>query len=735
MVQTDNLLEITMKERLIRLGYLLGISLLLAAIIYFFAANWPGFDKWVKISLSLSLLAIFYGLSILLSRIFHHQVFLSEFMLFAGCIAFGVGTGLLGQIYNSHADSYLLFMVWLIPTFLFSIVTRYQPFYVLSHILLHLVVWFFMFPSSVTISESELSIVMVFIGLALLNGVIFFLIEIGILVSKAMKYVTFVTFHIIMIAISMTHLFEEYGLILNFIYVPILAFLFYYFLKINAPKSMVILLGLVTSGYILIKFAELLISYSDSEVFYLLVILFAAAIVVANVYLIKWLNGPTQEDSERKTKSRIIWQKLLLGFITSIASILATSSLMGFIVLVTGSFSEYLFLFIAVVIFILPMMFIRSIDPTIRYTLLCIGYLMGAAAVHSLPIVFFVGYLILLGVSWGTISSSGVRSFTFLIANIMTFFVLWSEWVDIEVFLMLMIGVNAVLYVVSRFLADPEIKASLMNNSMVYVLTFFFFLTFTHEYFETMYYVFNALFFIAVTALVFWSIKHDRQYEFRLALLFWFAFLVYKYYDFVWKLFHKSIALFILGIIFIVVAYAYDQRNRQNERVEPSFLKTKLLMISLVIIMQFVTMGFQIAKSEYVLAKGELIKLELQPLDPRSLIQGDYVILNYTISTIDLGVVLEAREKVEIILTPNDEGVYVYKGVFRHEYKYNKPYERSDKDVLINARSNGSDRFIYGIESFFVPEGTGREVEGEAKFAYVKVASNGDAILVRLSGE
>jgi uncharacterized membrane-anchored protein len=300
---------------------------------------------------------------------------------------------------------------------------------------------------------------------------------------------------------------------------------------------------------------------------------------------------------------------------------------------------------------------------------------------------------------------------------------------------MIMVVVNAVLYVVSRFLIEPEIKTSLKKNSMFYALVFFFFLTFTYEHFESMYYVFNALFFIAVTVLVFWSSRYHRQFEFRLALLFWFAFLFYKYYDFVWKLFHKSMALFILGVIFTAVAYGYDRRHRKKEGVKQSFMKTKLFMISLVIVVQFAMMGTQIIKSEYVLANGELIKLELQPLDPRSLIQGDYVILNYTISSIDLGVDLEAREKVEIILTLNDEGVYVYKGVYRHENKYNKPYERSDKDVMINARSNGWDGLIYGIESFFVPEGTGREVEGEAKFAYVKVASNGDAILVRLSGE
>ena len=43
-------------------------------------------------------------------------------------------------------------------------------------------------------------------------------------------------------------------------------------------------------------------------------------------------------------------------------------------------------------------------------------------------------------------------------------------------------------------------------------------------------------------------------------------------------------------------------------------------------------MSLQIGKSEYLLSHGKLIKLQLQPLDPRSLIQGDYVRLRYLIS-------------------------------------------------------------------------------------------------------
>ena len=40
---------------------------------------------------------------------------------------------------------------------------------------------------------------------------------------------------------------------------------------------------------------------------------------------------------------------------------------------------------------------------------------------------------------------------------------------------------------------------------------------------------------------------------------------------------------------------------------------------------------------------------------------------------------------------------------------------------------------VTGFESYFVPEGTGIEVERSAKYGIVKVNKNGDAMLVSLS--
>ena len=52
----------------------------------------------------------------------------------------------------------------------------------------------------------------------------------------------------------------------------------------------------------------------------------------------------------------------------------------------------------------------------------------------------------------------------------------------------------------------------------------------------------------------------------------------------------------------------------------------------LVVVVQIVIVAVLIASKETLLRTGQTVKLELAPLDPRSLMQGDYVRLNYKIS-------------------------------------------------------------------------------------------------------
>ncbi|MFG5107565.1 GDYXXLXY domain-containing protein, partial [Campylobacter lari] len=67
--------------------------------------------------------------------------------------------------------------------------------------------------------------------------------------------------------------------------------------------------------------------------------------------------------------------------------------------------------------------------------------------------------------------------------------------------------------------------------------------------------------------------------------------------------------------------------------------------------------------------------------------------------------------------------------------RWNRAYEPQLSDVIINGSTIGGNRVEYGIESYFVPEGTGLEVERNAKYAIVKIGERGDAILESLSNQ
>lgn len=137
--------------------------------------------------------------------------------------------------------------------------------------------------------------------------------------------------------------------------------------------------------------------------------------------------------------------------------------------------------------------------------------------------------------------------------------------------------------------------------------------------------------------------------------------------------------------------------------------KIILFFISLLWIVVAVAM---IISKQSTMRTGKSVVLETVPVDPRDLLRGDYIILRYKISTLDLNeiksekenykageaifVKLEPKEKFwEAVAVQNkkstDNGLYI-RG--RTRYSYNKKLE-----------------VIYGIESYFVPEGGGKEIE------------------------
>lgn len=136
----------------------------------------------------------------------------------------------------------------------------------------------------------------------------------------------------------------------------------------------------------------------------------------------------------------------------------------------------------------------------------------------------------------------------------------------------------------------------------------------------------------------------------------------------------------------------------------------KKIFIGIGIFWLIIILGF-IAVKEFTLQTGEEVLLKTRPVDPRDLFRGDYVILSYEISRLDLKTLesdtaeFEENDKVYILLDIVD-GYGVPKGIF-----LDKPLE----GLFLKGTITGDSKEIllvqYGIESYFVPEGKGRGIE------------------------
>ena len=150
---------------------------------------------------------------------------------------------------------------------------------------------------------------------------------------------------------------------------------------------------------------------------------------------------------------------------------------------------------------------------------------------------------------------------------------------------------------------------------------------------------------------------------------------------------------------------------------------------------------------EVTLRLGQTVVLQTVPVDPRDLFRGDYVILGYKISTIVVGPPPASTPTPQLTRSYRVPYIpYISPG----DTVYAKLEESSDEGVWVpTAVSGGFPRdwkvFIkgtatslpgrdltveYGIESYFVPEGQGKEIE-RARDVKVEVAVNGfgDAVI------
>ncbi len=141
----------------------------------------------------------------------------------------------------------------------------------------------------------------------------------------------------------------------------------------------------------------------------------------------------------------------------------------------------------------------------------------------------------------------------------------------------------------------------------------------------------------------------------------------------------------------------------------------KLKLLILVLALQSAWILSTTFVQERALTGGALILLETRPVDPRDLLRGDYVTLNYKISTIPLALFSPSPTNA----LPSGQTVYVAlepRGKF-HEVVLasTQPITAAAGQVVLKGRKrawwNGpaasTVQVEYGLERYYVPEGTG----------------------------
>lgn len=146
------------------------------------------------------------------------------------------------------------------------------------------------------------------------------------------------------------------------------------------------------------------------------------------------------------------------------------------------------------------------------------------------------------------------------------------------------------------------------------------------------------------------------------------------------------------------------------------------LLVFIIAVIVLAGVNYEIYHKEQLLTEGTTILLELAPVDPRSLIQGDYMILRYKIAR--LQALYEAKKDGYLVIEQNEQHIAQFKRI----YDENTPLEAGM--LLLRFRKRGSEIRL-GAESFFFQEGHAKYYEN-ARYGEIKVASSGESILVGL---
>ena len=147
--------------------------------------------------------------------------------------------------------------------------------------------------------------------------------------------------------------------------------------------------------------------------------------------------------------------------------------------------------------------------------------------------------------------------------------------------------------------------------------------------------------------------------------------------------------------------------------------KTKKIILAINLLLVLVFFVLSVLSKEATLANSRQILVQLAPVDPRSLMQGDYMALNYSIT----GRIWDGDGKY-VVVKVDDDNVATF--VRQQDDK-----TLNDGELLLRWTTNKRGRKSIGADNYFFQEGTGDKY-AVAHYGLLRVDSDGNCILVGL---
>jgi len=137
--------------------------------------------------------------------------------------------------------------------------------------------------------------------------------------------------------------------------------------------------------------------------------------------------------------------------------------------------------------------------------------------------------------------------------------------------------------------------------------------------------------------------------------------------------------------------------------------------------------NFSIYSRERLLTEGAVVLLHTAPVDPRSLMQGDYMALRFQVANdLRARIASESAQDGYAVLTVDERRVGTFARI-----DDGKPLAANEARMRFRIR----DRQVkFATNAFFFQEGDA-QVYGKARYGEFRVGGNGDSILTGLRDE